>query len=117
MITPMTINFRLIKQHLQSDNLAEVLSDQLQQLDMSFWQLIKDARHSGIFDESRLQITILDTHLEKNWLEVKIGLYVSEAMTPCPCAGEDIDYTELYCERTIKLDTLHHTYHLADDNG
>ena len=112
----MTLNFQLIKQHLKRDNLAEILSDQLRQLDIDFWQLLKDARYSGVFDESRLQITILDMHLENIRLNIKVGLFVSEAITPCPCAGEDIVYTELYCERTIKLDTLHHTYHLAGEN-
>ena len=116
MCTLMAFNFQLIKQHLESVDLAEVLSDQLRQLDIDFWQLLKDASHSGVFDESRFQITILNTQLENNWIYAKVGLYVSEAITPCPCAGEDIVYTELYCERTIKLDTQHHTYHLAGEN-
>ena len=111
------MNFQLLKTHLESDNLTDILCEQLKQLDIGLWQLNKDAMHSGMFDEDSLQFSILNTAFENNQVTIKTGIYISEAITPCPCAGEEVAYSELYCQRTITLDMLHQNFSIEQDRN
>ena len=111
------MNFRLLKTHLESDNLADILCEQFKQLDIGLWQLNKDAMHSGMFDEDSLQFSILNTEFKNNQVTIKTGIYISEAITPCPCAGEEVAYSELYCQRTITLDMLHQNFSIEQDRN
>lgn len=86
-----------------TDHFARTLKREVEGLEAGILPLAKAVNQGGYVDESRLEVTVINSHDAGETIQARMGVFFTEIVICCGC-GDDPMPTNAYCELQLSID-------------